>query len=63
VRQVELSLFDLESDLGERRDVSAEHPTVVAQLGGLANTMRKRLGDSLRGVRGTENRAAGRAEP
>ena len=63
VRQLPLSLFDLERDLGERRDVSAEHPVVVAQLQALANAMRSELGDSLTGVKGAANRPADRAEP
>ncbi|MCC7014332.1 MAG: sulfatase [Planctomycetes bacterium] len=59
VRGIELALFDLARDIGERRDVALEHPLVVAQLRALADDMRARLGDSLTNTRGTENRAAG----
>ena len=41
----ELSLYNLESDIGERRNVSGEHPDVVARLETLAESARDELGD------------------
>jgi hypothetical protein len=61
-RQLERVLFDLDNDLGEREDVAARHPTVVAQLDALADEMRARLGDSLTATKGRENRPAGRVD-
>jgi len=54
------ALYDLESDIGETVDVSAEHPDVVARLDSLAGEARAALGDGLRGVRGSEVRPPGR---
>lgn len=56
-----LELYDLESDPGESRDLAAERPEVVARLAALADAMRARLGDSLTGIEGAENREPGRA--
>ena len=39
-------LFDLESDIGESRNVADQHPAVVKRLSDLAALMRKELGDS-----------------
>ena len=60
--EIGLALFDLENDIGESRDVAAEHPEVVARLTAMADAMRARLGDSLTGVAGSENRPPGRVE-
>ncbi len=60
--KIELSLFDLEADPSESHDVHEQHPEVVAHLTKLADRMRARLGDDLTGVKGSENRAPGRAE-
>ncbi len=49
-------LFDLTSDIGESRDVSAENPEIVAKLTQFAATMRAELGDSRSGQKGTANR-------
>jgi hypothetical protein len=38
-------LFDLKNDIGERRDVAAEHPEVVARLLELAEWARSDIGD------------------
>jgi len=43
---IELSLFDLESDIGEKTNVGTDHPDVVARLQILADRARKDLGDS-----------------
>jgi arylsulfatase A-like enzyme len=42
---LELSLFDLENDVGEAKNVAAANPDVVARLTGLADTVRQDLGD------------------
>jgi arylsulfatase len=56
IKQQELSLYDLASDLGETTNVAAQHPDVVSRLQKLAEAAREELGDSLtrregRGVR------------
>jgi arylsulfatase A len=43
-KSIDLSLFDLESDVGETTNVADQHPEVVAQLEGYADRMRKDLG-------------------
>jgi arylsulfatase A-like enzyme len=45
-RNIELSLFDLETDIGELTSVAAEHPEVVERLKELAERVRDDLGDS-----------------
>ncbi|NNM26098.1 MAG: sulfatase [Phycisphaerales bacterium] len=57
-RRTGLELYDLESDVGESRDVAAEYPDVVALLLELAEVMRGDLGDKL-----TERAATGAREP
>lgn len=54
------TLFNLETDPGETRDVRAEHPEVVRQLEALAEEARADLGDALTDRPGTELRPAGR---
>ena len=46
------TLFDARHDLGEAREVAAEHPDVVQRLLGLAETAREELGDLDREGRG-----------
>ncbi|MGI9470550.1 MAG: sulfatase-like hydrolase/transferase, partial [Rubripirellula sp.] len=44
-KQIELSLFDLENDISEATNLADQHPDVVQRLKGLADAMRKDLGD------------------
>jgi arylsulfatase len=60
VEKLGLSLYDLESDVGETKDVSAAHPDVVKRLTALADEVRKDLGDPLTKTTGTGVRAVGR---
>lgn len=53
-------LFDLESDIGETKDVAADHPDVVKKLNGYADGMRAELGDSLTKAVGKGVREPGR---
>ena len=53
-------LYDLEKDIAESRDVSAEQPEVVAKLTQFADAMRTQLGDTRRGINGTANRLPAR---
>ena len=57
-RKLPLSLFDLESDVGERKNVADKHPEIVKRLQRLAEAMRKELGDGPR--KGNANRPVGR---
>lgn len=59
IEQLPLSLFDLQSDPGEQKNVAAEHPEIVGRLSELADIARKDLGDSLRQIQGTGLRPAG----
>jgi arylsulfatase len=57
---VPAALYDLESDVGETTDVSAEYPEIVRELDALAEEARASLGDRLTGRRGSEIRPPGR---
>ena len=57
-----LELYNLRDDVGETRDVAADHPDIVARLQALAEKARDDLGDRLTGRKGKNLRAAGRVE-
>lgn len=61
VKQIEESLFDLESDTGETTNLAAQYPDMVAAMKKLADGMRSELGDGLTGVAGKAIRPAGEA--
>jgi len=54
------ALYDLDNDIAETTDVSAQHPEVVARLDALAEEARRALGDRLRSRVGEEVRNPGR---
>jgi len=60
--RIELALFDLENDIGEKKNVAAEHPDVVARLKKLADAMRADLGDSATKQKGNGFRPAGQLD-
>ena len=47
-RSIELSLFDLDSDVGEKTNVARQHPDIVEQLEKVAEVARVDLGDGPR---------------
>ncbi|SEL57092.1 arylsulfatase [Maribacter orientalis] len=55
----QIELYDLESDASEINNVAASNAKVIATIKKLADDMRTRLGDSLMGMEGLENRAPG----
>jgi arylsulfatase A len=57
-RNLELSLFDLDSDISETNNVASEHPEEVNRLKRYAQIMRKDLGDGKDDV-GTGRRPIG----
>ncbi len=59
VKKIEQTLYNLDDDLGEARDVSAQHPDVVQRLLKLAEDARVDLGDSLTKRPGTNIRPCG----
>ena len=55
-------LYDLDADPGEKTDLAASHPELVARLQKLAEKARAELGDDLTRRKGSENRPAGKIE-
>lgn len=53
-------LFNLETDIGETTDVSAQYPSVVRRLMAYVEEMREDLGDALAGKPGKNRRPCGR---
>ena len=62
VRHIEQSLFNLNNDPGEARNVAMQNPDVVRRLEALAEKARADLGDSLTNRRGSGIRMAGRVD-
>jgi arylsulfatase A len=60
-KEIGLSLYDLEKDIGETTDVAKEHPDVVERLQKLAERGREDLGDSAMKKQGKGVRPPGRA--
>jgi len=58
--EIELSLFDLDNDIGETTNVAEQYPEIVSRLTKLANKVRKTLGDEASGLSGTQRRPVGR---
>jgi arylsulfatase A-like enzyme len=61
--KIDLSLFDLESDVGETTNVADQHPEVVQQIVRLAESIRAELGDSATKQSGTATRPTGQLLP
>ncbi|HYE33757.1 MAG TPA: sulfatase [Methylomirabilota bacterium] len=61
VEKIGLSLFDLEADPSESRNLVEQHPTVVRRLQRVAEQARQDLGDDLTGAEGTGRRPVGLA--
>ena len=59
VEQLPLSLYNLDTDPSESKDLAAAHPEVVARLTAAAAAIRVELGDSLQKITGTALRAPG----
>ena len=57
--EVGMELYDLAADIGESKDVAAQHPEVVKRLTKLADEMRAELGDQLTKVEGSGTREPG----
>jgi arylsulfatase A len=58
--EIGLALFDLQTDIGESRDVSAAHPNIIAEMQRLADKMRADLGDSTSGTKASGARKPGK---
>ena len=56
------SLFDTEADMGEATDVTQQYPEVAKRLMGLADQMRRDLGDSATKTKGEGRREPGRVK-
>jgi arylsulfatase len=62
VAKIELSLYDLDADVGEKVNVAGKHPEVVKRLLALAESARAELGDSPAGAKGKGVRPCGVSE-
>jgi len=61
-QKIDLSLYDLEADIGESHDVRAQHPDIVTHLQQLAETARLDLGDSAKNMTGAGYREPGHVD-
>lgn len=61
--KTEQVLYNLEHDIGEQKDVAAQHPDVVERLTKIAETARADLGDALQKQKGANGRPAGQFIP
>jgi arylsulfatase A-like enzyme len=59
-REIGVALFDLETDVGETKDLAEQHSEVVTRLQAIAEKCREDLGDSATGQQGTNTREPGR---
>lgn len=59
VKRIDLSLFDLEADPGETRNVADQHPDVVKEIQRMADEARVKLGDSAQKKKGSAIREPG----
>src|SRR5579883_69726 len=59
VQKLELSLYDLDADIGETMNVAEQNPDVVKRLLGYAAAARVELGDSITAVKGKGVRPCG----
>ncbi len=55
-----MELYDLNKDKGEKINLASQFPEIVNKMNVMANEMRKRLGDSLKDIKGAENREPGK---
>ena len=62
IEKLPLSLFDLDADPGESKNLADAHPDVVKRLLGHADAARAELGDTLTGVKGKGVRPCGVSE-
>ncbi|MEY4939786.1 MAG: Arylsulfatase [Verrucomicrobiota bacterium] len=60
VAKIELSLFDLEADPGETKNLASAHPDIVKRISAAAEAMRQDLGDDLTKTAGKGRRAVGK---
>ena len=55
-----IELYDLNKDKGEKINFASQFPEIVSQMNAMADEVRKKIGDSLKGIKGTENREPGK---
>ena len=60
--RTDLALYNLASDLGEKKNVAAENPEIVKRLNGFLDRMRVDLGDGLQKVAPAGARESGKVE-
>jgi arylsulfatase len=55
-----IELYNLAADISETNNVASQHPEIVSKITALADSMRYKLGDNLKGIEGAENREPGK---
>jgi arylsulfatase A-like enzyme len=62
VKLESMELYDLINDKVEKINLASKFPEIVAQMNAMADEMRNKIGDNLKGIKGSENREPGRVE-